>query len=75
MTKLIPHITLQNYLSLIGGDAFVWLHRLIEVFPYNIVKNPVEDEIYYYEGHDFFNSSLPGSDEALSYRMFISLRT
>jgi hypothetical protein len=53
----IKHITLENYLSSRGGDAFVWLHRLIEIFPYNIVKKPVEDEIYFYEGQDFFNSS------------------
>jgi len=57
LTNFIQHITLQNYLNSRGGDAFVWLHRLIEIFPYNIVKKPVEDEIYYYEGHDFFNSS------------------
>jgi len=53
----IEHITLENYLKSKGGDAFVWLHRLIEVFPYNIIKRPVEDEIYFYEGQDFFNSS------------------
>lgn len=57
LTNFIQHITLQNYLNSRGGDAFVWLHRLIEIFQYNIVKKPVEDEIYYYEGHDFFNSS------------------
>ena len=57
LEKFIPHITLQNYLASKGGDAFVWLHRLMDVFPYNIVKKPVEDEIYYYEGKDFFDSS------------------
>ena len=57
LKNFIQHITLQSYLNSEGGDAFVWLHRLIEVFPYNIVKSPVEDEIYYYDGHDFFNSS------------------
>jgi hypothetical protein len=57
LTNFIPHITLQNYLNSKGGDAFVWLHRLLDVFPYNIIKKPVEDEIYYYEGYDFFNSS------------------
>lgn len=57
LQKFIPHITLQNYLASKGGDAFVWLHRLIDIFPYNIVKKPVEDEIYYYEGKDFFDSS------------------
>lgn len=57
LTNFIPHITLQNYLNSRGGDAFVWLHRLMDIFPYNIIKKPVEDEIYYYEGLDFFNSS------------------
>ena len=53
----IKHIKLENYLRFKGHEAFLWLHQLIEVFPYNIVKKPVEDEIYYYEGQDFFNSS------------------
>jgi hypothetical protein len=57
LQKFISYITLQNYLDCDGGDAFVWLHRLINIFPYNIVRTPVEDEIYYYEGKDFFNSS------------------
>jgi hypothetical protein len=57
LKKFIQHITLKNYLASKGGDAFVWLHQLNEVFPYKIVKTPVEDEIYYYDGHDFFNSS------------------
>jgi hypothetical protein len=58
LQEFISHITFQNYLSdSKGGDAFVWLHRLIDVFPYNIVKKPVEDEIFYYEGKDFFNMS------------------
>jgi len=57
LQKFISHITLQNYLDSEGGDAFVWLHRLINIFPYNIVRTPVEDEIYYYKGKNFFNSS------------------
>jgi hypothetical protein len=57
LQKFISYITLQNYLDSEGGDAFVWLHKLINIFPYNIIKTPVEDEIYYYEGEDFFNYS------------------
>ena len=57
LQKFIPHITLENYLTLKDGDAFTWLHKLRETFPYNIIQKPVEDEIYYYEGHDFFNFS------------------
>ena len=35
----------------------MWLHKLRETFPYNIIQKPVEDEIYYYENSDFFNFS------------------
>jgi hypothetical protein len=58
LQKFISHITLENYLS--HGeiiDAFVWLHKLNEVFPYNNVTTPVEDEIYYYDGLDLFDYS------------------
>jgi hypothetical protein len=57
LKEFISYINYQSYLDSKRGDAFVWLHNLINVFPYNIVKKPVEDEIYYYEGKDFFNSS------------------
>jgi len=57
LQKFIPHITLENYLTSERGDAFVWLHKLRETFPYNIIQKPVEDEIYYYENSDFFNFS------------------
>jgi len=57
LTDFVQHITLENYLNSKGGDAFVWLHRLRNTFPYNIVKKPVEDEIYYYKGQSFFNWS------------------
>jgi hypothetical protein len=57
LKEFIKHITIENYWNLMEGDAFVWLHRLIEVFPYNIVKKPVEDEIYYYDNIDHFNYS------------------
>jgi len=57
LERFISHINLDNYLSVKGGDAFVWLHKLQNVFPYVIEPIPVEDEIYYYEGYDFFNYS------------------
>jgi len=57
LQKFIPHITLENYLTAERGDAFVWLHKLRETFPYNTIQKPVEDEIYYYENSDFFNFS------------------
>lgn len=57
LIEFISHITLESYLSAQGGDAFVWLHQLKEIFNYTQETTPVFDEIYYYEGHDFFNSS------------------
>jgi hypothetical protein len=58
LNEFISHITLENYLSQGENvDAFVWLHRLMDVFPYNNVTTPVEDEIYYYSGLDLFNYS------------------
>lgn len=57
LQKFIPHITLENYLTAERGDAFMWLNKLRETFPYNIIQKPVEDEIYYYENSDFFNFS------------------
>lgn len=57
LEKFISYINLDNYLSVKGGDAFFWLHKLQDVFPYINEINPVEDEIYYYEGYDFFNYS------------------
>lgn len=56
--ELIPQITLSNYLSCRGGDAFVWLKKTKEIVDYKIMTEPVEDEIYLYEGFDFFNSSI-----------------
>jgi hypothetical protein len=58
LQNFIQHITLENYLS--GDkvrDSMTWLENLINVFPYNIVRKPVEDEIYYYENLDLFNYS------------------
>lgn len=57
MRKFISLISLESYLRLTSGDAFVWLYNLKDILPYNIVNSPVEDEIFYYEGKDFFDSS------------------
>jgi hypothetical protein len=59
LTQFIQYITLENYLASRGGDAFVWLHnlKLNNVFDYQIEEKPVEDKIYYYQGHDFYNYS------------------
>lgn len=50
-------ITKESYLNLKGADAFVWLHNHEKILNYTIESTPVEDEIYYYEEYDFFNSS------------------
>ena len=57
LLRFISAIHLDSYLSLHGSDAFVWLHNLHNVFPYNFETIPVEDEIYFYKGHDFYNYS------------------
>ena len=57
LSRFISNIHLDSYLNLRGADAFDWLENLHSVFPYNFEEIPVEDEIYYYEGHDFFNCS------------------
>lgn len=57
LQTFISHITLQNYLNFKGGDAFAWLLNLKNDFPYNIVEKHVEDEIFYYENIDVYNSS------------------
>lgn len=57
LQKFISHILLESYLSIHGGHAFIWLAELRKKFPYNVPAKPVEDEIYYYEGQDFFNAS------------------
>ena len=57
LKRFISNIHLDSYLSLKGADAFVWLHNLQTIFPYKNEPIPVEDEIYYYQGQDFFNHS------------------
>jgi len=57
LERFISNIHLDSYLSLEDSDAFEWLHNLRSVFPYNLESEPVEDEIYYYENHDFYNYS------------------
>lgn len=57
LKRFISNIHLDSYLSLKGADAFDWLETLQKIFPYKNEEIPVEDEIYYYDGHDFFNYS------------------
>lgn len=57
LSRFISNIHLDSYLNLRGADAFGWLENLHNIFPYSFEQIPVEDEIYYYEGHDFFNYS------------------
>ena len=57
LKKLIKYITLVDYLNVKNGDAFAWLHSVKDKVGYIIESTPIEDEIYYYKGHDFFNMS------------------
>lgn len=74
LTKFKSHISLNNYLSIRGGDAFAWLHHHKDSMGYTIEETPVEDVIFYYENQDFFNMSpiegfkffIEKNDEVLS---------
>jgi len=57
LNKFISQITLENYLSLKDSHSFEWLKSIQSVVGYNVEPIAVEDEIYYYEGFDFFNFS------------------
>lgn len=57
LEKFYPHITIESYSAKDRSDAFVWLGDLKEKFDYQKEIVPVEDEIYYYSGHDFFDYS------------------
>jgi len=57
LSQFISYINLESYLNVKGGDAFVWLHTLHEIFPFDIEKIPVSDEIFYYHNKDFFDIS------------------
>jgi hypothetical protein len=50
-------ISEESYFAVRGDHAFKWLERTVDSIKSEVAKIPVEDEIYYYEGHDFFNSS------------------
>jgi hypothetical protein len=57
LTKFISYINLESYLNVKGGDAFVWLHTLQQIFPFEIESTPVSDAIFYYDNKDFFDIS------------------
>jgi hypothetical protein len=57
LTQFKSLISEESYFAVRGDHAFKWLERTVDSIKSEIAKIPVEDEIYYYEGHDFFNSS------------------
>jgi hypothetical protein len=57
LEKFISYINLETYLGVEDGDAFAVLHSIKNELNYIIEGTPVEDEIYYYSGIDFFNLS------------------
>lgn len=57
LKNFICRITKENYLSSKGTDALFWLYGQKDILNYDIEKTPVEDEIYFYSGQDFFNFS------------------
>jgi len=57
LQNFISHITLEEYLSDSDRDAFSWLFDIKNKVNYEIENTPIEDEIFYYNNHDFLNSS------------------
>jgi SAM-dependent methyltransferase len=57
LEKFVSHINLETYLGVKNGDAFAVLYSIKDELNYIIEETPVEDEIFYYDGIDFFNLS------------------
>jgi hypothetical protein len=57
LEKFVSYINLETYLGVKNGDAFAVLHSIKDELNYIIEETPVEDEIFYYDGIDFFNLS------------------
>lgn len=57
LKKYADSITLESYLFNNNGDVHTWLNNLRYILPYNISDKPVEDEIYFFDDVDIFNSS------------------
>jgi len=57
LETFISYINLETYLGVKNGDAFAVLHSIKDKVNYVIEETPIEDEIFYYDGIDFFNLS------------------
>lgn len=57
LKNFVSFITEESYKTFGDFDAFQWLHYHEKIIGYEIEDTPVEDEIFYYEGTDFINSS------------------
>jgi SAM-dependent methyltransferase len=55
LQNFISYITLEEYLSDSDRDAFSWLFDIKDKVNYEIENTPIEDEIFYYNNHDFLN--------------------
>lgn len=65
LSRLIKRITLRDYLSYKDYDAFAYLdYHLVRPLQIEIAKEPVEDEIFYYENVDILNHS---TDDNIKY--------
>lgn len=67
LKRFISHIHLDSYLKITAqSDCFVWLETLQNFLPFVIESTPIEDEIYFYDNLDIYDSS-PSKD----FSMFI----
>jgi hypothetical protein len=65
LKRVIDKITLPAYLSYKDFDAFAFLHNHIVIpLQLEIAKEPIEDEVFYYEDVDILNHSI---DENIKY--------
>lgn len=68
LKRVITRINLKDYLSYRDFDAFAYLHNhIVKPLQLEVAKEPIEDQIFYYEKVDILNHS---TDDSIKY--FIS---
>jgi hypothetical protein len=58
LTSFKNLITKESYLTNLNGDAFSWLHSVLDFIPGIVETEYMTDLIYYFEDIDFFNFSI-----------------
>jgi len=58
LTSFKNLITKESYLTNLNGDAFLWLHSVLDFIPGIVETEYMTDLIYYFEDIDFFDFSI-----------------